>query len=54
MAKKQKTKDKSNLEEISVKSKDVIDEETDQEDALDSSSEVIEETQKEEDRIQEL
>ena len=55
MAKKQKTKDKSNLEDISVKSQDIVDDEEAQEDVLDSSAEGIEEDAKnEEDRIQEL
>ena len=54
MAKKQKTKDKPNPEDASVKPEEVIDGEENQEDVLDSSVEVIEETKKDEDRIQEL
>ena len=54
MAKKQKTKDKHNTEDVSVKTEEIIDGEENQEDVLDSSDEVIEETKKDEDRIQEL
>ena len=54
MAKKQKTKDKPNPEDVSVKPEEINDGEENQEDVLDSSDEVIEETKKDEDRIQEL
>ena len=53
MAKKQKTKEKPNPEDVSVKPEEIIDGEENQEDALDFSDEVIEEA-KDEDRIREL
>ena len=54
MAKKQKTKDKSNLEDVSAKSDDIFENEDTQEDVLDLSLEDIEEAKNEEVRIHEL
>ena len=54
MAKKQKTKDKSNLEDVSAKSDDILENEDTQEDVLDLSLEDIEEAKNEEVRIHEL
>ena len=54
MAKKQKTKDKSNLEDAAVKSEDIVDDKQNQEDVLDLSAEFIEESKEEEGSIQEL
>ena len=54
MAKKQKTKDKSNSEDISVKSKEIIDDGEIQEEATDSIDKDVDEAENEEERIQEL
>ena len=54
MAKKQKTKDKSNSEDISVTSKEIIDDGEIQEEATDSIDKDIDEAENEEERIQEL
>ena len=54
MAKKQKTKDKSNSEDISVTSKEIIDDGEIQEEATDSIDKDADEAENEEERIQEL
>ena len=54
MAKKQKTKDKSNSEDISVTSKEIIDDGEIQEEATDSIDKDVDEAENEEERIQEL
>ena len=54
MAKKQKTKDKSNSEGVSVSSKEIIDNEEIQEEAIDSIDKDVDESEKEDERIQEL
>ena len=54
MAKKQKTKDKSNTEGISVTSKEIIDDGEIQEEATDSIDKDADEAENEEERIQEL
>ena len=54
MAKKQKTKDKSNSEDISVTSKEIIDDGEIQEEATDSIDKDVDESEKEDERIQEL
>ena len=54
MAKKQKSKDKPIPKDVSVKLEEINDGEENQEDVLDLSDEVTEETKKDEDRIQEL
>ena len=54
MAKKQKTKDKPNFEDVSAKSENIVDGAEIQEDLLDSSAEDLEGSKNEEDRIQEL
>ena len=54
MAKKQKLKDKSNSEDISVTSKEIIDDGEIQEESTDSIDKVVDEAENEEERIQEL
>ena len=54
MAKKQKTRDKSNTEDISVTSKEIIDDGEIQEEATDSIDKDVDEVEAEEERIQEL
>ena len=54
MAKKQKTKDKSNSEDTSVTSKEIIDDGEIQEEATDSIDKDVDEAENEEERIQEL
>jgi len=54
MAKKQKLKDKSNSEDISVTSKEIIDDGEVLEEATDSIDKDVDEAEKEEERIQEL
>ena len=54
MAKKQKTKDKSNSEDISITSKEIIDDGEIQEEVTDSIDKDVDEAENEEERIQEL
>ena len=54
MVKKQKTKDKSNSEDFSVTSKEIIDDAEIQEEATDSIDKDVDEAENEEERIQEL
>ena len=54
MAKKQKVKDKSKLEEVSVKSEDALNDELIEEDEQEASLEEVDEVQTAENRIQEL
>ena len=54
MAKKHKTKDKSNSVGVSVTSNEIIDDEEIQEEAIDSNDEDVDEPENEEERIQEL
>ena len=54
MAKKQKLKDKSNSEDISVTSKEIIDDGEIQEESTDSIDKDVDEAENEEERIQEL
>ena len=54
MAKKTKTKDKSNSEDISITSKEIIDDGEIQEEVTDSIDKDVDEAENEEERIQEL
>ena len=54
MAKKQKIKDKSNSEDVSVTSKEIVDDEEIQEEATDSIDKDVDAAENEEERIQEL